>query len=79
MNHSSNCLVSFGDGEQDNLSDLCVFNDCDKNFESYSNLGSTYEIPIPGAKLGSPEARSYLAGVFEFQIRELEVFKVTFF
>lgn len=45
VNHSQNCLVSFGFGENDFQSDLCIYNDCHLHTESFSNLGSTYDLP----------------------------------
>lgn len=78
VNHAMNCLVSFGDcGPKENNCDLCIFNDCNNNNESYSNLGGTYELP-EGIVYGTQEARSYLAGSFEFKVCEIEVFRVTF-
>lgn len=76
VNHSQNTLVSFGSGEHDH-SDLVLFNDCNKNSESSSNLGSTYQLP-PGATYGSTSAKEYFAGSHEFRVVEIEVFKVTF-
>ena len=56
MNHSLNCLVSFGDGgETSEDSDLCIYDECDKRAESYSNLGQTYELP-DALQYGSIEA-----------------------
>ena len=43
---------------------------------SYSNLGSTY-IPIVGA-FESTEAKSHLAGAYNFEVKEMEVFSVEF-
>ena len=43
---------------------------------SYSTLGHTY-IPIVGAS-GSTEAKSYLAGAYNFAVKEMEVFSVEF-
>ena len=43
---------------------------------SYSSLGSTY-IPIVGAS-GSAEAKSHLAGAYNFAVKEMEVFSVEF-
>ena len=43
---------------------------------SNSNLGHTY-IPIVGAS-GSAEAKSHLAGAFNFAVKEMEVFSVEF-
>ena len=43
---------------------------------SISNLGNTY-IPIVGAK-GSTEAKSHLAGAYNFAVKEMEVFSVEF-
>ena len=43
---------------------------------SLSALGHTY-IPIVGAS-GSAEAKSHLAGAFNFAVKEMEVFSVEF-
>ena len=43
---------------------------------SFSNLGSTY-IPIVGA-YQSTEAKSHLAGAYNFAVKEMEVFTVEF-
>ena len=40
---------------------------------SCSNLGTSYELPA-GIVYGSDEAKSYLAGSYNFKLKELEVF-----
>ena len=48
----------------------------DYGMGSHSHLGYTY-IPIVGA-YGSSEAKSYLAGAYNFAVKEMEVFSVEF-
>ena len=52
-----------------------IFNDCDKNDNSFSNLGFTYTLPGK-IKFKSGKAVSYLGGLQKFKVIELEVFKV---
>ena len=60
----------FGDG-----CDLFIYNDCNINTTSSSNLGYTYEAPN-GYAYQSTEARNYLAGSYNFTVNEIEVFKL---
>ena len=53
--HNPSYLSTFGAGH-----DLIIYNDCNVNSSSYSNLGSTYE--SNGYAYESTEAQSYLAG-----------------
>ena len=54
--------------------DIYVSNDF--GMDSYCNLGHSY-IPIVGAN-GSTEAKSHLAGAYNFAVKEMEVFSVEF-
>ena len=54
--------------------DLRLDNDCNVNSNSYSNLGDSYE--SNGYAKGSAEAKSYLAGSYQFTVLEMEVFKI---
>ena len=55
--------------------DLCIYNDCNINTSSKSDLGSSYELPN-GYAYQSNEAKNYLAGSFRFTVNEIEVFKL---
>ena len=57
-------------------SDLAIFDDCNKNSNSWSNLGHSYEKPRPyhSYEYGSTITRSYLAGSIDFTVLEIEVF-----
>ena len=59
---------SFGAG-----CDIVITEKCNKNRNSYSDLGGTYETP-EGLHHGSREARAHLAGDYKFKVKELEVF-----
>ena len=67
--HDSNYLSTFGGGH-----DLLIYNDCNVNSSSHSNLGHTYE--ANGYAYQSTEALSYLAGSYYFTVLEMEVFKI---
>ena len=41
--------------------DIFITDNCNKNEESYSNLGSSYKLP-DGIKYDSDEAKTYLGG-----------------
>ncbi len=49
----------------------------DSDNKSYANLGCTYELP-QGYTYGTEEAKKYLAGSYQFRIKELEVFLIKF-
>jgi hypothetical protein len=49
--------------------DLEIEDDCNINYDSWSELGSTYEKPPDNDKYA-------LAGSFEFKVIEIEVFKI---
>ena len=67
--HRSDYMSTFGGG-----CDLYIANDCNVNTSSYSNLGDSYE--SNGYAYKSNEARSYLAGSYNFIVLEIEVFKL---
>ena len=50
-----------------------ITNDCNLKNKSSSNLGYVFK-PPNGLKEGSDEARSYLAGAFNYKVLEIEVF-----
>jgi len=60
---------TFGEGHDLHISNYFAM-------ASYSKLGSTY-IPIVGA-FKSPEAGWHLAGAYNFEVKEMEVFSVEF-
>ena len=64
---SSQYLISFGAGP-----DLFIANNANVNKKSYSNLGHTFSHPKYTADL--TEAKELLAGSYNFQIFEIEVF-----
>ena len=49
--------------------DLCIFNDCNINYESWSKLGNDYEFPPQNDVFA-------LAGSYNFKVIEIEVFKL---
>jgi hypothetical protein len=53
--------------------DICIFNNANTTMESYSELGHTYSHPQYAQ--GTNEAVSFLAGSFEFQLDEIEVYQ----
>jgi hypothetical protein len=54
-----------------------IYNDCDKNTTSYSNIGKTYKAP-EGITHGTEQSKSYLAGSYNFKVKEVEAYKVIF-
>jgi hypothetical protein len=65
-------MVAFGRGH-----DFRISSNCNTNNESYSNLGYTYQLP-EGTQINSEEAKTYLAGTYQFKVVEIEVYKVVF-
>ncbi|XP_028392016.1 uncharacterized protein LOC114516676 [Dendronephthya gigantea] len=61
--------ASFGNGY-----DLFISSNANRNQDSYSNLGYTYQ-PPPGYKPGTPQTRALLAGSYYFKPSEIEVFR----
>jgi hypothetical protein len=57
--------------------DLCLFNNCNSNSSSYSNLGYSYELP-KGMTVNTDESKQSLAGAYNFSVKEYEVFKIQF-
>ena len=58
--------------------DIHVSDNSNQNNDSFSNLGSSYQLPSNIAH-GSYEARSYLAGSYNWQTTEIEVYQLTQF
>ena len=61
--HFKDSLCCFG------CDDLWIENNCNINFDSYSTLGSSYEL------LSDGDAHA-LAGTFYFKVLEIEVYKL---
>jgi hypothetical protein len=53
--------------------DICIANNANTTMDSYSELGHTYSHPQYAE--GTNEAVSFLAGSFEFQLDEIEVYQ----
>ena len=53
--------------------DLLISDHANVNELSCSNLGKVYQLP-PGYEFGTPETQSLLAGSYNFQPHEIEVF-----
>ena len=61
---------SFGGG-----SDICIVNNSNTSTKSCSNLGHSYDFKL--FSYGSKEAQSFLAGSYQFQTSEIEVFQLS--
>ena len=59
---------TFGGGH-----DIYIASSAGSNTNSYSNLGHSY-VQLAGYKYGSSDARTLLAGSYNFKPREVEVF-----
>lgn len=70
VDHSKDYLVAFGRGH-----DFRISSNCHLNNESYSNFGYTYQLP-DNVAMNTEEAKSYLAGSYQFKVVEIEVYKV---
>eukprot|EP00347_Sterkiella_histriomuscorum_P005233 403357381 len=70
VHHNPDYLITFGNGF-----DLFVYNQCDINRSSYSQLGRTYSLPL-GYVYDSQESNRYLAGEQSFRVLEIEVYSV---
>lgn len=71
-----NCNVygpTFGNGY-----DIYISDSCNSKNDSYSNLGSTFEIPKCLFEAKSSEARAFLASSYKFKVEEYEVFSIKF-
>ena len=67
----TNCGPIFG------RDDIVISDNFNINNNSYSNLGTSYSLPNGMTPYPySEEARFYLAGSYNFQVSEIEVFKV---
>lgn len=61
---------TFGGGH-----DFYIANASNTNQSSYSNLGHSYLEPT-GNGYSSTQAKNYLAGSYNFQVKEIEVFGI---
>lgn len=63
----------FGSG-----SDLSIFDLCDKNHSSYTDLAYTYDFEDEESRLkpDTKEAKEFLAGIYQFKVEEYEVFTI---
>ena len=57
--------------------DLKIANGAGSNTDSYSNLGKAY-VQVAGYKYGASDTQSLLAGSYNFQPHEVEVFYQTY-
>ena len=57
--------------------DIYIANSAGYNTNSYSNLGHSY-VQLAGYRYGSSDTRSVLAGSYNFQPHEVEVFYQTY-
>ena len=62
---------TFGGGH-----DLYISNNCNSNTISYSNLGHSFR--GPPYQYGSTQAKKFLSGNYNFQVSEIEVWKIAF-
>ena len=62
------CGPSFGGGV-----DICIANYANTTMNSYSQLGHTYL--HPRYAFGTNEAKTFLAGSYQFQMDEIEVYE----
>lgn len=55
--------------------DICISEKCNKDKESFANLGISYEID---EEFSPDQGRQYLAGEVYFNVKEIEVFKIKY-
>ena len=63
---------TFGGGH-----DVKIADGADSNTNSYANLGHSY-VQVAGYKYGASDTQSLLAGSYDFQPHEVEVFYQTY-
>ena len=56
--------------------DIFVYDNSNENNNSYSNLGDSYQLPN-NITYGSEEAKGYLAGSYNWQTTEIEVYQLS--
>ena len=73
------CYSSFGPifGGKEGCRDLVIYDECNRNKKSHSNLGYSYKTP-DGLNFGTDEAKSYLAGKSKFKVIEYEVYQLIY-
>ena len=65
-------IIRFGAGH-----DIILYNDCNNNNNSYCNPGNSYEVPV-GLTYNTDPSKNYMAGTYNFKVKEIEVFQVKF-
>ena len=73
-NNNSICLSSSFGPVFGGYYDLFICDNSNENTFSFSNLGSTYT--HPEYSYGSEKAKTILAGTYNFQVQEIEVFQI---
>jgi hypothetical protein len=68
VNSKRGYLIILGAG-----ADLFIADKCNENFNSGSYLGETFQLPR-GIQVGSTQAKEYLAGTYNFQVKDIEVY-----
>eukprot|EP00347_Sterkiella_histriomuscorum_P000598 403375232 len=68
VRHNKDQMCLFGN------TDIIIIDNCDQK-NNWCNLGGTYK-PYNEDKYGQPQAQSYLAGQYQFQVLEIEVYQV---
>lgn len=71
-NHAIYCNINYGPTFGNGHS-LYIANNSNANRQSYTNLGTSYK--HPKYLFGSNEAKSFLAGSYNFQVDEIEVYR----
>jgi hypothetical protein len=65
-------MIVFGAGN-----DIILYNNCNNNKSSSCNLGISYEVPV-GLTHNTDPAKNYMAGIYNYKVKEIEVFQVKF-
>ena len=65
-------------GHYNNNAELAIYQNCEKNNESYSNLGHYYELPDHNFVFNTNQSQSFLAGAYNFVVQEIEVYSIKF-
>ncbi|CDW89372.1 tldc domain-containing protein [Stylonychia lemnae] len=68
--HYKDRLMVFGEGR-----DICIYDDCNINCDSYCDLGGTYS-PPQGIIKNQQQAQTYLAHTHKFRVIEIEVYSI---
>ena len=72
IHYATDTIFKFGGGH-----DIRLYNDCNNNTSSFCHLGHTFEVP-EGFTHNTDPAKNYMAGSYNFKVKEIEVFHVKF-